>query len=142
MRARKLPSDLSEDDICTAIVSWSKYVTMMKDDLLHIANERKTSVQHHMKLKRMGVRKGVSDFFLPVPNVNYFGLWVEVKKSLKKDTLDNRAKKITTEQKTWINRMNAAGFIAVAAFGLDETKKVFETYLSKPESIEIVHYSI
>lgn len=142
MRRRKLPYDLSEDDICTEIVAWSKYVIAMRDVLVHIANERKTSVQHHMKLKKMGVRKGVSDFFLPVPCGSYCGLWVEVKKSLKKDTPDNRDKKLKTEQKDWLNKMNDRGFIGVATFGYDETKNVFEQYLNEPDDIEIIRYVV
>lgn len=139
---KTLNNNLSEDDICMAIVEWSEYVIAMRDVLVHIANERNTSVQHHMKLKKMGVRKGVSDFFLPVPCGSYCGLWVEVKKSLKKDTPENREKKLKPEQKDWLNKMNDRGFIGVATFGYDETKKMFEQYLEEPDDIEIVRYVI
>ncbi len=30
--------------------------------IFHVANERKASVQYHLKLKRLGVLKGVADF--------------------------------------------------------------------------------
>ena len=32
--------------------------------IFHVANERKASVQYHLKLKRLGVLKGVADFLL------------------------------------------------------------------------------
>lgn len=41
-----------------------QWVTKEHPQLLifHVANERKTSVGHHMKLKRLGVLKGAADF--------------------------------------------------------------------------------
>jgi hypothetical protein len=32
--------------------------------ILHVANERKAHVQYHIKLKRLGVLKGVADFLV------------------------------------------------------------------------------
>lgn len=32
--------------------------------IFHVANERKASIQYHLKLKRLGVLKGVADFLV------------------------------------------------------------------------------
>lgn len=124
----------SEDDICMAIIEWAQYHPILTDYLSHIANERKTKVQYHVKLKKMGVRKGISDFLLAYPNGKYHGLWIEVK------TLPKRLSKLKEEQKLWLNRMNKIGYCAVATFGFDETKETINNYLKCPNAIEIVYY--
>lgn len=44
---------------------WQWVRTAYPDLLIfHVANERKTNVQHHVKLKRMGVLPGVADFLV------------------------------------------------------------------------------
>ena len=62
--------------------------------IFHVANERKTSVQHHVKLKRMGVMAGVADF-LTFPNNN-----VKVAIELKDDKGKQDAEQIKF-QKRW-----------------------------------------
>ena len=47
--------------------------------VIHIANQRKCSVQEGMILKRMGVAFGVSDLFFPRGNEKYSGMWMELK---------------------------------------------------------------
>lgn len=58
---------MKESDICEQF--FEEYgildaLGQFKSELFvyHIANERKTSFQHHAKLKRMGVVKGVADY--------------------------------------------------------------------------------
>ena len=46
------------------IVNWFNYqFPELSEDLHHFANERTCSVQQGRILKRMGVKRGVSDFF-------------------------------------------------------------------------------
>lgn len=51
----------SENEIHLKCWQW---VSKTRPDLLifHVANERKASVQYHIKLKRLGVLKGTADF--------------------------------------------------------------------------------
>lgn len=59
-RVRKTPEN---DETCLQLHCWQwvkkAYPTLL---IFHVANERWAPVQYHMKLKRMGVLKGVADF--------------------------------------------------------------------------------
>lgn len=92
----------------------------LAEDFHHFANERRCSVMEGRKLKRMGVRKGVLDFFLAVPSSGYHGLWVELKV--------NKGK-LTPEQIAFIERKNARGYLALAVWGHDAAKEAILCYL-------------
>lgn len=51
----------SENEIHMHCWAWVKK-THPELLIFHVANERQASVQYHMKLKRLGVLKGVADF--------------------------------------------------------------------------------
>ena len=60
------------------VVNWFAFhFPELEDDFHHFANERRCSVQEGRMLKRMGVKKGVADFFLAFPVNGYAGLWLE-----------------------------------------------------------------
>lgn len=62
---KKVPKirKVSENELHMKCWSW---VTKTHPTLLifHVANERQASVQYHLKLKRLGVLKGVADFLV------------------------------------------------------------------------------
>lgn len=119
----------SEDDVQIAVLEWSKYNPVLRDHLISIANQRQTNVIHGAKLKRMGVRAGVSDLFLPYPIDKYHGLWIELKVGEKKLS---KAKK---EQVEWLNKMRKAGYAAFITFGFEETIYLLDCYLRSPEAL-------
>lgn len=86
-------------------------------DFHHFANERKCSIAYGTKLKRMGVKRGVSDFFLAIPNKHYSGLWIELKV---------KQGKLTYEQSAFLYQKNKRGYLAVAVWGFDAAKAVIE----------------
>lgn len=59
------------------VYEWVKQKTDLP--FLHIANEGKRSVSNGRILKRMGMRSGVSDIFIPRASRGYHGLWIELK---------------------------------------------------------------
>lgn len=62
------------------IVNWFNFhFPELIDDFHHFANERRCSVQEGRTLKRMGVKRGVPDFFLAIPLNGKAGLWLELK---------------------------------------------------------------
>ena len=64
----KSQAQLSETAIHINIVTWFGYnYPKYADDLIHIANERKTSWNQGKILKKMGVKRGVPDLFLAIP---------------------------------------------------------------------------
>ncbi len=106
------------------IVNWFHHTfPELADDFHHFAGQRKCSVQEGRTLKRMGVKKGVSDFFLAVPYSNYHGLWIELKV--------NKGK-LSPEQIAFLKCKNARGYLAVAVWGFEDAKKVIKDYLGVP----------
>ena len=92
----------------------------LSDDFHHFANERKCTVQQGRTLKRMGVKRGVADFFLAIPLNGKAGLWIELKVG---------KGKLSPEQIEFISRKNARGYLAVAVCGFEAAKEVLKTYM-------------
>lgn len=95
-------------------------------DTYHFANERffipnenGSHFQAGRKLKRMGVKKGVYDIFHAVPCDGYNGLWIEIK---------SEKGKLSTEQISFGERMISRGYMAIAVWGEEAAKKVFDAY--------------
>jgi hypothetical protein len=103
------------------IVNWfHKDYPEMHDDFHHFANQRKCSIQEGSKLKLMGVKRGVSDFFLAIPKNGYAGLWIELK--VEKGRLSK-------EQIAFIERKNQRGYLATAVWGKEAAKEAIIEYL-------------
>jgi hypothetical protein len=112
------------------IVNWFKHdFPEFADDFHHFANERFIDVRnypglwHHAKtLSKMGIIKGISDFFLAVPMNDKAGLWVELKVE---------EGKLSPEQITFIERKISRGYEALAVWGEEAAKAVILTYLNR-----------
>jgi hypothetical protein len=103
------------------IVNWFNWqYPDLADDFHHFANERKCSVQQGRTLKRMGVKKGVADFFLAIPLNGKAGLWIELKVGKNKPTKEQIA---FAERK--IKRHYEFAFV----WGYDAAKEMISTYL-------------
>jgi len=72
------------------------------------------------KLKKEGLTPGVPDLFIPVPNKDHHGLFIEMK--IKGGFLRD-------EQKRWINELNRQGYKAVVCYSADEAMEVLQEYL-------------
>ena len=118
----RIPSERNEQ---IWYMTWAFSVPVIRELIFHIPNERRCSVQQGFLLKRMGVRAGVSDIFLPLKTVHYSGLWIE----LKTKTGIRRQNQID-----WINKMRKQGFMAEFAVGWVEAKAITERFLADYES--------
>ena len=106
-----------------SFMEWASTQKEIRDVIIHIANERKCSWKQGQLLKRMGVRKGVSDFFIPIPAGQYHGLWIELKRA-------NAAySTVTNAQIDWVNKMTDQGYWAQVAFGWEQARKLVILYL-------------
>jgi VRR-NUC domain len=114
---------LSKEQIAQInIINWFGHnFPELADDLHHFANERKCSFMEGRILKRMGVKKGVADFFLAYPQHGYAGLWIELKVG---------TNKLTKDQQQFLHRKRQNGYCAIAAYEEKETKETFLYYLS------------
>ncbi|MCG8381827.1 MAG: VRR-NUC domain-containing protein [Gammaproteobacteria bacterium] len=96
--------------------------TLMKvtDFLFAIPNGGKRDAREAARLKRQGVKAGVSDMFLPVPMHDRFGLWIELKVGKGKPSED---------QEKWINRMVEVGYLAMVIWGWKSAVEAIDAYL-------------
>lgn len=90
------------------------------DYLMAIPNGGKRHITTARKLKAMGVKKGVSDLFLPVPMHGAPGFWIELK------VADGKA---TADQLAWIDRMVDEGYAAIVVWGWVAAVRAIDSYL-------------
>lgn len=107
-----------------ALFSWAarsrvKYPEL--ELLFHIPNEGKRSVITGHALKAQGMRPGVPDICLPVPNVVNTALYIELKR--------RNGGKVSEAQRSWIEALNRIGARAVVCNGWDEAREEIERYL-------------
>lgn len=102
-------------------VNWfNHHFPELEKDFHHFANERICSPQEGRMLKRMGVQRGVLDFFLALPLNGRAGLWVELKVGKNKPT---------KEQLEFAERKIQRGYDAVFVWGTNAAREVIRTYL-------------
>lgn len=77
--------------------------------------------QQVAKLKREGLREGVSDIQLPVKRGQYGSLFIELKR--------RKGGRVSDEQREWIDLMWELGNAAYICYGWEEAAKVIEEYL-------------
>lgn len=73
-------------------------------------------------LKLQGVKPGVPDMFLPIPNKKYHGLFIELKHGKNKPT---------KYQLEWIDYLNKAGYLAVICYGHEAAFKAIKNYIDE-----------
>lgn len=122
MRVTDLPT---EDQEQAAVIQWRDLMVQQfpdLEDLIHIPNGGLRSKSEAVRFKRLGVRPGVSDLFLPAPRGKYHGLWIEMKRQ--------KGGKLSPDQKDWLDRMNRKGYLAVRADGAEEACEILYRYLT------------
>lgn len=89
----------------------------------HLAGDAKQRAIQVKKLKREGMKPGVSDLFLALPNEYYCGLWIEMKDQGKTQC------SVSMEQKSWLALMESCGYQAEWASGCDEAMNIIGQYM-------------
>lgn len=74
------------------------------------------------KLKAEGVKSGVPDIFLPIPNPTSNGLFIEMKRQ--------KGGTVSKGQEEWLKKLEKQGYKAVVCKGAAEAISVIEEYLS------------
>lgn len=96
----------------------------------HIPNGGSRNKREAAKFKRMGVKAGVPDIFLPVPKNGRHGLYIELKAG--KNTA-------TKEQREFIEEVKALGYEAEVCRGWEAAAAVILQYITgkavSPEDI-------
>ena len=122
-------ADRPEDIEQIEVVEW-----MRKNNVLNYAipNGGKRHVKTASDLKKQGVSAGVPDLCIPIPNNDYHGLYIEMKrrpKILKSGKKSYTNSSISKTQSSWIGTLNAFKYYAVICYGSDEAIKVIKEYL-------------
>lgn len=121
---RRLKSgDIAEVSIHTTVLEWASVDPLIKPYrrfILHYPNESKRTPRYGKLLKRMGMRKGVSDLFIAVPRHGYGGAWIELKST--KGVLSR-------EQKAFLEDMNSQNYYTSVCWSIEETIKTIGWYL-------------
>lgn len=118
---RNAPTEADEQ---TALFSWAAYNRRKYPELellFHIPNEGKRTVINGARLKAQGMKPGVPDICLPVPNLKYTALYIELKR--------RNGGKVSDAQRGWIAALNRVGCRAVVCHGWDEAREEIESYL-------------
>jgi hypothetical protein len=114
------PADLSEHHHQLKVMSFASKYPQINASLFAIPNGGKRNLVTAMKLKAEGVKSGVPDLFLALPNEIHAGLFIELK-TPKKGT-------VSKEQKEWITRLNKNGYRAVVCWGHEEAIEELKKY--------------
>jgi len=123
-RSKKFNRVPTEDQEQITVMSWAHRVKFkdgrLSDYLFHIPNGGSRNIIEATKLKKMGVKAGVPDLQLIIPNGQVHGLWIELKA---------QKGKLQPSQKIMIQRLEAQGYLCKVCFGADEAINEIKKYL-------------
>jgi len=106
-----------EDDLQMAV---AQYLDLRGVLWCHVANERRTSIQSGVRLKKKGVKSGVPDVLIFNPNCHYSGLAIELK---------IKPNKVSANQKVWLESLKPMRWRTEVCYSLDEVIELVEFYL-------------
>lgn len=117
---------LTENQEQMTLYKWSQQPSVRRQYpelklMFHIPNERHCDPQQGKNLKRMGVRSGVPDLFLPVPRGRYHGLWIEMK---------TETGHTSDTQEWWGEQLAAQGYFWEVCNGWQSAAVVLEWYMN------------
>ncbi|MCK5611136.1 VRR-NUC domain-containing protein [Candidatus Pacearchaeota archaeon] len=120
---------MSEHDEQVALVSWFKtQYPKYKDCIIaipngaHLAGSPKQRARKIAKMKKEGLKNGVSDLFIAVPVGNKSGLWIEMK-----DTNKTRCS-VSESQMAHLELMREVGYEAVWCAGFENARTAIYAY--------------
>ena len=89
--------------------------------MYHIPNEGKRSRSTGRRIRQEGLRRGVPDICLPVARNGFHALYIELKRT--------KGSRVSDDQKSWIEALEAQGNKAVVCCGWNAAADVIEEYL-------------
>ena len=116
---------VSEADEQIAVLTWANMMSHRFPCLkfmYHTPNGGSRNIAEAANLKRMGVKPGVPDLFLPYPSKGFHGLWIEMKTEKGRQT---------ASQKEWQEWLNENGYLALVCHGVGEAINALEGYLNE-----------
>lgn len=117
----KIPTEYEE---CKAFFEWAQLLPIVSKYLIKHVNEGKRSKITGLYLQRIGMRKGLPDYQLPISNGKWFGLWIEMKRR-------TNNKSHSKEQCEWIDNLIKVNQFATFAYGWEDAVRITTDYLNK-----------
>lgn len=117
----------TEENEQISVMDWAKLMTgrwPVLERLYHTPNGGSRNLAEAAKLKRMGVKPGIPDLFLPFPAGGWCGLWLEMKTEEGRPTLC---------QRDWIEYLRSVGYCAYVCHNAGEAINALEDYLKRAE---------
>ena len=122
----------AEDSEQQTLFDWAEYYPVLRW-MFAIPNGGKRSKMEAARLKRQGVKAGVSDIFLPLPtesteelsDTGYNGLFIEMKRR----KVDGPSRP-TPKQKEFHVAMTRQGYKCVVCYGAEEAIQAIKEYVS------------
>lgn len=121
MLKRDISLELPEEDIQKYLFDWIGWHGL-QNICFAIANQRKCSPAYGQKLKKMGVKAGVSDIFIARSMHGFHGCYLELK---------TKNGKLSPEQKEFLTAMNKEGYLTLVSHSLDDAIRCVDVYLRK-----------
>lgn len=111
-----------EDQEQETVIQWTEAVRRRYpgvDRIYHIPNGGKRNAAEAAHLKRLGVKAGVPDLFLPVPLHGYHGLYIEMKAD---------KGRVSEKQSEWLGWLTNQGYCTAVCYGADQAICVIKNY--------------
>lgn len=121
-----------EDDMQITVASYLDSIGVL---WFHPANERKSSIQAGVRLKKKGVKSGVPDVMILEPKKGFNGLAIELKTERSNGFKKNGKPKATIKGKVsenqayWLKSLKDKGWITGVCYSVDEAIKQIDFYL-------------
>lgn len=117
-----------EDAEQEALFGWiriKEQANPLYSSIFAVPNGGLRMMREAVRLKKQGVKAGVSDIFVAVPAGPYHGMFLEMKRRKVKF---QTPPVVSKEQKQWLEQQRALGYDCHIAFGWEEAKKLIEGY--------------
>jgi hypothetical protein len=109
-----------------AVIRWAAMSTGMYPELallFHIPNGGSRNKVEAAHLKKLGVKAGVPDLFLPVARGAYHGLFIEMKRE--------KGGRVSEDQQGWLLALGNYGYATAVCHGYEEARETIENYLKE-----------
>lgn len=110
------------------LFQWAEFQSLKYPALrlmFHVPNGGSRNLIEAKNLKKMGVRAGVPDIFLPVARGGFHGLFIEMKRA--------DGGRLSGSQAEYIQKLRMQGYQAVVCKGFDSAVSVITAYLEGEE---------
>lgn len=110
-----------------AVIRWAAMSTGMYPELallFHIPNGgSRRDAREGAHFKKLGVKAGVPDLFLPVARGAYHGLFIEMKRE--------KGGRVSEDQQGWLLALGNYGYATAVCHGYEEARETIENYLKE-----------